>query len=145
MSQGALREDRWQGIRRRARDIQQGKRRQFVQCAQAKIVEELPRRAQQPRAAWAVTMADHFDPSAILKRLDDLRRNGHAPDILDVAARHGLAPRDDRKRLHDCARILGHPLRAEPLKEPLHAGVTLESPARGQLHQLQAARAPRLL
>ena len=90
-------------------------------------------------------MADHFDPSTILERFYDLRGYRHAPDILDIAARHGLPPRDDREGLHDGARIFGHPLRTQPLKESLHAGITLKPPARGQLHQFHVARAPRLL
>ncbi len=117
-------------------------RRQLVQRTQPQIVKELARSAEQRGTTRRVAVANDFDPAAVLEGLHDLRRNRHAADIFDVAARHGLAPGDDGKRFHHGARILGRLFRAEALKVALHAGAALETPAGGELYKLQPAVGP---
>ncbi len=120
-------------------------RRQFVQRAQAEVVEKLPRGAEQRRASGRVAMADDLDPSAVLQGLHDLGRHGHAAYVLDVAPGHRLAPGHDGQRFHHGAGVLGRLLGIEPFQVALHAGTTLEAPPARQLHQLQAAVGPVVL
>ncbi|CPN12755.1 Uncharacterised protein [Bordetella pertussis] len=117
-------------------------RRQLIQRAQAQVIEELAGGGEQRRPAGRIAMADDLDPAAVFQHLDDLRRHRHAADVLDVAARHGLPPGNDGQRLEHRARILGRFLGIEPLEIALHLRPALETPARSQLHQLQAALVP---
>ena len=112
-------------------------RRQFLQRAQAEVVEEGPGGGVQRRPARRIAMADDVDPAAALQRLDDLRRHRHAADVLDVAARHRLAVGDDGQRLHHRARIARRLFRLQALDEGLELRPGLEAPA-----ARQAAPAP---
>src|SRR5436305_405024 len=62
-------------------------RRQLLEGAQAEIVEELAGGGVKRRPARRLAMADGVDPAARFQRLDDLRGDGHAADLLDIAAR----------------------------------------------------------
>ncbi|CUI50061.1 Uncharacterised protein [Achromobacter sp. 2789STDY5608621] len=120
-------------------------RGQFIQRAQAEVIEELARGAEQGRTAGRVAVADDFDPAPVLQRLHDVRRHGHAADVLDIAARHRLAPGHNGQGFHHRAGILGRLLGIEPFQIALHVRAALEPPPRRQLHQLQAAIGPVVL
>src|SRR3954454_7518045 len=115
-------------------------RRQLLERAQAKVVEELARGRVERRTAGRLAMAYRVDPAASLQRLDDLRRDGDAADVLDVPARHRLPVGDDGERLHHRARVARRLFRVEALDVRLELDGGLESPAARHVHQL--ARAP---
>ena len=74
------------------------------------------RRCEQRRTSRRLAMADHFDPSAILERLDHVGRDRDATNLLDVAASDRLAIGDDGQRLEHCARIPRRLFRIEALE-----------------------------
>src|SRR5204863_1188975 len=117
-------------------------RRQLLERAQAEVVEELARGRVKRRAARRLAMAYRVDPAASLERLDDLRRNGDAADVLDVAARHRLPVGDDGERLHHRARVARRLLRVEALDVRLELDGGLESPAARHVDQLDRAALP---
>src|SRR5690606_8675799 len=92
-----------------------------------------------------IAMAKHFDPAPFFKGLDDLRRNRHAPDVFDVAARDRLTPSYDGQGFEHSARVTRRLLRIEALEIALHFGTALESPAAGQPDQLEPFVGPRVL
>ena len=118
------------------------KRGQGTEIEQAEIVQELARGGEQRRAPHHIFRADHFDPATILQRLDDLGRDGHAPDLFNIAAGHGLAVRNDGQRLQDRTRILRRALGVQPLDVPGDVRRTLEAPAPCQRHQHHPAPFP---
>ncbi|MNV49014.1 hypothetical protein D3C71_1409490 [compost metagenome] len=117
-------------------------RRQFIQGTQAQIIQKLARGSEQRGTTRGIAVTDHFDPAAVLERLHDLGRDRHAANVLDIAPRHRLAPGHDGQRFHHGARVLGRLLGAQALQVALHARATLKTPARRQLHELQATVGP---
>jgi hypothetical protein len=86
-------------------------RRQFVERLQHEIVQEALGGAEQFGLAGNIAIADHANPLTFLERLDDVRRNGNAADLLDLATRDRLTVGNQRKRLEQGSRILRLALR----------------------------------
>ena len=87
-------------------------------------------------------VADGVDPAAVLELLDDLAGHDDTADVLDVAARDGLAVSNDGQRLQHGARIARRLLGMQPVEVLAQLGPALEAPARGQRHQLHALAGP---
>src|SRR5712671_3971948 len=119
-------------------------RRQLLERAQAEVVEELAGGGVKRRAARRFAMADHVDPGAGFQALDDLGRDGHAADVLDVAAGYRLAVGDDRQRLHDRAGIARRFLGSQALDVGAELRGGLETPAARHVDQLDRPALPLL-
>jgi hypothetical protein len=117
-------------------------RRQLFERAQAQVIEELACGGKQGRPAGRLAVADGLDPAAVFQRLEHLRGHGDAADLLDVAARHRLAVRNDGQRLEHRARVPGRLFRVQAIQVGPHGGGALEPPAAGQRNQFDAAPRP---
>src|SRR5207253_3595808 len=118
---------------------------ELVERLEAQVVEELARRGVQRGTPRCLAMANDLDPAAVLQLLEDLRVDRDAADFFHVAARRGLAVRDDRQRFQHGARVLGRLLGMQAVEVFPHLRPALEAPARGDLHQLDAALLPVVL
>src|ERR1035441_2046098 len=92
------------------------------------------------RRGRSVTMSCFPLPlfARVSELLDDRPRNGDAADVFDVAARHRLAVGDDGEGFHDGTRIARWPIGVEAPQVGRHLRPTLETPASGQRHELNA-------
>src|SRR5688572_14028438 len=114
-------------------------RGQLVERLQVEIVEELRRGAEQRRAPRHFLDADLAHPAALDQRLDDVRRQRYAADLLDLAARDRLAIADQRQGLEQRAREARRPLLPELADPPGVVGAHLQAVAAGHLAQFDGA------
>ena len=89
-------------------------------------------------------MADDIDPATRFQRLDDLCRDGHAADVFDVAAGHGLPVGNDGNCFHHRARVARRLFREEPLEIGLQLGAGLEAPTARQADEFDSPALPLL-
>ncbi len=118
---------------------------QLVQGLQPQVVEKLAGGREQGGTADGLAVPDHFHPAPVLELLEDQAVDGHAADLFDIATGDGLPVGDDGQRLEGGAGIARGLLGMEPVQVFAHLGPALEPPARGHLHELDAALGPLLL
>src|SRR5258706_5968864 len=120
-------------------------RGKLVDRAHVQVVEEFLRGGEDRRASGGLARADHLDPAALHERVQGGRRDGHAADLLDVAARDRLAVRDDGEGLQHRARVARRLLARDAVEELLVVGLHAEAPARGDAGELDGALGPVVL
>src|SRR6185369_13968128 len=72
--------------------------RQLLEGPKVQVVEEFLRGCEDGGASGRLALAHDLDPAALDERVERGRRDGDAADVLDVAARHRLAVRNDGER-----------------------------------------------
>jgi len=119
--------------------------RQFVQCAQAEIVEKLLGRGKKRGTAGHIAMPYDLNPAAILELLHDLRIHRDTANLFDVPPRYRLPIANDRERFKHGARVFWRLFGIQPIEITPHCGLALETPTRRQRHQFHATTRPILL
>src|SRR5712675_103134 len=116
---------------------------QFIDGAQAEVVEELARGTQQLRPPRQFPVAHDAHPAPLQERAHDVRIHRHAAHGLDFGARDGLAVGDQRQRLEQGARIALRALRPQARHFGGELPPHLDAHATGRL--LEFERAPGIL
>ena len=87
-------------------------------------------------------MTNHIDPTTILKQFDRLRVDGHTTNLFDIATGYWLTVGDDGECFKRGPRVLRWFLGVQPVEINLHVRAALKTPARRQVHQLNAVTLP---
>ena len=84
-----------------------GEQGQLVQGGQAQIVQKLAGGGKQAGTAHRFAVANDFNPATVFQLLDDLRADGHAPDVFHVSPGDRLTVGNDGQGLQHGAGVFG--------------------------------------
>ena len=115
------------------------KRRQLIERAQSKIIEETSGRSQQLGVSRYISMPHHPNPLALHQGFDDVRVDRDATNRLDLGTRDRLSVGDERQRLEQRPRILLRPLRPKTTHLARVSLTNLNPPAARGLAKLDPA------